>query len=219
MTGISAEYYRVKDSCREGLLAYLQKAVSLLPLPENPLILDIGCGTGVPTLWLAGNCGGKIIAVDIDRSAIEWLDKKIIERKLESRITTLNMSFFDMEQGAGSFDIVLAEGLLNITGFRQGFVRVISMIREGGFFVIHDEYKDHEKKCDFIKRNNCELRGTVYLDENVWWNQYYRQLDMYINSISSKHKRDLFSTESQEIELYRKDPSPFRSIYYVVKRL
>ncbi len=73
--------------------------------------------------------------------------------------------------------------------------------------------------CDFIIRNNCELTGTVYLDENAWGNHYYRQLDEYINSISSKHKRDLFRTDSQELELYRKDPSPFRSKYYVVKGL
>jgi methylase of polypeptide subunit release factors len=70
------EYYQIKDNCRKGLLKYMAKAVSLLPKINNPEILDIGCGTGVPTIWLAENYGGIVTAIDTDNSALEWLRKK-----------------------------------------------------------------------------------------------------------------------------------------------
>jgi cyclopropane fatty-acyl-phospholipid synthase-like methyltransferase len=213
-----AEYYQVKDNCRKGLLKYMEEAFSLLPKARNPQILDIGCGTGVPTLWLAENYGGKITAIDTDAGALEWLDSKIIARKLEDQITTVNISFFDLKSAPCFFDIILAEGFLNIVGFGRGFVKVTGLLKEGGYFVIHDEYKDHEKKCEFIRENNCDLAGTVFLDEHAWWNEYYRQLETEIDSRGDKQIKDLFQAELKEIESYKSDPSPFRSIYYIVKK-
>jgi cyclopropane fatty-acyl-phospholipid synthase-like methyltransferase len=51
------EYYKIKDKSRKGLLKYMVKAFSLIPLSHSPKILDIGCGTGVPTIWVAENYG------------------------------------------------------------------------------------------------------------------------------------------------------------------
>lgn len=211
-------YYQTKDNCRSGLLKYLAEAVAMLPKINNPKILDIGCGTGVPTIWVAENYGGTITAIDTDQAALEWLQAKIIDRKLEDQITTINISFFDLATEASRFDIVIAEGFLNVIGFEKGFMEVIRMIKRGGYFVIHDEYKDHEMKCDFIRKNHCELAGTVFLDENVWWNDYYSQLEAVINSGEIKQSNELFRSDLKEIEYYNIDPTPFRSIYYIVNR-
>ncbi|MBE0676673.1 MAG: methyltransferase domain-containing protein [Bacteroidales bacterium] len=213
------EYYQIKDQCRAGLLKYMAEAVSLLPKINNPKILDIGCGTGVPTIWLAENYGGKITAIDTDVASLEWLQVKIIDRKLVNKITAINISFFDLKAEPCYFDIILAEGFLNIVGFEPGFMKVLGLVKKEGYFLIHDEYKDHEMKCDFISNNHCEMVGTVFLDESVWWNEYYRQLEAEIASPGTNQMLDLFRTESKELELYRKDPSPFRSIYYVVRKL
>ena len=73
-------YFIIKDNCRKGLLKYLSKAILLLPTIEDPLLLDVGCGSGVPTLFLAENFDGKIIAVDPDTESINRLEKKIEEK-------------------------------------------------------------------------------------------------------------------------------------------
>ena len=212
------EYYQIKDNCRTGLLKYLAEAVSLLPKVNNPRILDIGCGTGVPTIWLSENYDGTITAIDTDGNALEYLHAKIIDKKLENQITTCKISFFDLKTEPHSFDIILAEGFLNIIGFKEGLFGVMALLKEGGYFVIHDEYKDHEMKCDFIRGNDCDLAGTLFLDESVWWNDYYKQLEEGIESLDVIQKKDLFKAELNEIEFYKKDPSSFRSIYYVVRR-
>ena len=212
------EYHQIKDNCRTGLLKYLAEAVSLLPKVNNPRILDIGCGTGVPTIWLSENFGGIITAIDTDGNALEYLHAKIIDKKLENQITTCNISFFDLKTEPHSFDIILAEGFLNIIGFKEGLFGMMALLKERGYFVIHDEYKDHEKKCDFIRKNHCDIVGTVFLDESIWWNDYYKQLEEGFGSLDVIQRKDLFKAELNEIELYKKDPSPFRSIYYVVRR-
>jgi len=212
------EYYQIKDKCRERLLKYLAEAVSLLPKINNPKVLDIGCGTGVPTLWLVENYGGIITAIDTDKNALEWLKIKLAEKRLENLVNPVNISFFDLRTESDYFDIILAEGFLNITGFKNGFVKVIRTIKKGGYFLIHDEYKDHEMKCNFILENGCDLVGTLFLDESVWWNDYYRQLEAEINSMGSEQIKDSFKSELIEIDFYRKDPSQFKSIYYIIRK-
>ena len=44
-------YFEIKDNCRTGLLKYLERATATIPKIENPKLLDVGCGSGVPTLF------------------------------------------------------------------------------------------------------------------------------------------------------------------------
>jgi cyclopropane fatty-acyl-phospholipid synthase-like methyltransferase len=213
------EYFRIKDKCRQGLLDYLEKAFSLIPRLDNPKILDIGCGTGVPTFWVAENYGGIITAIDTDKNALKWLEKKISGQNLTHQITTLNVSFFNLKSDFDYFDIILAEGFLNVVGFEKGFLRAIELLRKDGYFIIHDEFRDHESKCDFINTNRCRLIDSLFLNENTWWNNYYKQLETGINAIKIKQARVLFKTELKEIERYKLDPTPFKSAYYIVKKL
>jgi len=213
------EYYTIKDTCRKGLLKYLAKAFSLIPKTEKPKILDIGCGTGVPTFWLAENYSGIITAIDTDKNALYWLQEKISSSNLENQITTVNISFFDLKSNPGYFDIILAEGFLNIVGFEQGFSKLVRMLKNDGYFIIHDEYKDHEKKCDYIFNNRCRLIDTLLLDEKIWWNNYYMQLEIKITSIENNQTKELFKSDIKEINSYKMDSTPFKSIYYIVNKL
>jgi methylase of polypeptide subunit release factors len=44
---------KIKDQCRKNLSRFTERALSSIPELDNPIILDIGCGTGVPTILLA----------------------------------------------------------------------------------------------------------------------------------------------------------------------
>jgi len=212
-------YYKIKDDCRAGLIRHLQNACLKIPKNQNADILDIGCGTGLPTLWFADNFPGTITAIDIDKDALAFLQKKIIERNLQSKIKTINLSFSEFKSEFDSFDIIVAEGFLNVIGFEKGFKGLIKILKKGGYLIIHDEYKNHDKKCDFIRKSNCKIITILYLDEITWWNDYYRQLEAEINKIKDKKLLDMFSSDIKEIENYKAASSLFRSMYYVVSKL
>jgi cyclopropane fatty-acyl-phospholipid synthase-like methyltransferase len=216
---MNEKYFEIKDTCRNGLIRHLEKVFSALPEIDNPKILDIGCGTGVPTLWIAKNYSGTITAIDTDKDSIEYLKKKINDNNLQDKITALKTSFFDFVSDPDRFDIILAEGFLNVVGFEVAFPKVGDNLKRKGYFVIHDEFKDHEKKLEFIHDNNCKLVYTLFLDENVWWNDYYKQLEFAINTMNREQIRNLFDSDLKEIELYKQDSSAFRSIYYLVEKL
>ncbi|MGD9328974.1 MAG: class I SAM-dependent methyltransferase [Cyclobacteriaceae bacterium] len=212
------EYHKIKDGCRIGLIKYLEKAFSAIPEMDNPNILDIGCGTGVPTLWIANKYTGTITAIDIDPLSLDWLQKKINTGNLRKRLTILNISFFNFKAESNSFDIILAEGFLNVVGFEKGFKKVIKLLKRNGYLIVHDEFKDHDKKCDFIRQNHCRIVDSVYLDEGVWWNDYYKRLLAEIHNKENSKIHSFFKSDIKEIECYKADPSAFRSIYYIIEK-
>jgi ubiquinone/menaquinone biosynthesis C-methylase UbiE len=208
----------ITDTCRKGLIKYLLKALSIIPHLEKPLILDIGCGTGVPTITLADIYAGTIYAVDSNKKSISYLNEKINHLNLSNKIITIHSSVFDLKFTDLKFDIILSEGLLNIIGFENGLQIVSRHIKEDGYFIIHDEAENNNDKLKIIKRNKYKLLDSFELNEDVWWDDYYDELERKITSFSDKKIRDLFKRELDEIEMYNKEPDKFRSMYYILKK-
>ena len=98
------------DQFRERLSKYTRRAFRMLPKMERPKILDVGCGSGVPTLVLAKLSGGEVIGLDIDESRLDELNKKIKKEGFSKRVITRKCSMFNMDFPDESFDIIWAEG-------------------------------------------------------------------------------------------------------------
>lgn len=70
-----------------GCRACAAKALShCRELPPIPSILDLGCGTGYQTFYLAQITGGNIVAVDNHEPFVNRLSTAVRERGLENRI-------------------------------------------------------------------------------------------------------------------------------------
>lgn len=212
-------YFEIKDRCRKGLLKYLEKAVSIIPKIEHLEILDMGCGTGVPTLFLLEKFNGNITAIDFDAKSLNRLEEKVKELNLCKSVSILNSSFFEMNVENNSFDLIIAEGFLNVVGFEKGFLKMLKLLKRNGFFIIHDEFKNQHSKTECIERNNCRIVDSFRLNEQVWWDDYYQCLEKEIKSNRDKAVSKLFESDLQEINLFKKDPSRFNSIYLIIRKL
>lgn len=215
---MTTEYFQMKDKCREGLTRHLETILSRIPNRSPLRMLDAGCGTGVPTLLLAARFEGPLTALDMDNRALAHFSEKIRETDCSQRIQILNTSLFDYVALPDSYDLILAEGLLNVVGFEKGFDRLSNWLCPDGWFVIHDEYKDHEAKLDYFRKKGYVLADSAYLDENTWWNDYYSELQKQIRGITDAALAAQFRSDILELDYFKTDPAPFRSIYYVVHK-
>ncbi|MFK7778615.1 MAG: class I SAM-dependent methyltransferase [Gimesia sp.] len=85
-------------------------------LPDNPAILDIGCGPGMQTLALAKACQGNLTAVDICEEYLEFLRQRVTDSKLKDQVKFINADMNDLCFVDASFDLIWSEGAIYIMG-------------------------------------------------------------------------------------------------------
>lgn len=139
---------------------------------KKPFILDLGCGTGTQTLAFA-LMGAKVLALDMDDSALDILRKRIVfyERKanrtLDIRVQKANVFNFDFES------IGPVDGMYSLFAFNmmQPSTKLISMLVR----CLSDECRivilDGNRTCWvprlFAWRRRCVLSPVELRDEFV----------------------------------------------------
>lgn len=195
----------------------------MIPRLDSPFILDIGCGTGVPTMELARLSDGEITALDIDQQSLDALNKKIAESGIQDRVKAIKCSIFDMQFPDESFDIIWAEGSINVIGFERGLKEWKRFIKTNGFLVIHDEQGDIEQKLKRISLYGYELLGYFLLDKDKWLAEYFFPLQELISDFREKYANDAevlkeIQDAEQEIDIFKKDTERNSSACFVLKK-
>jgi ubiquinone/menaquinone biosynthesis C-methylase UbiE len=212
-----------RDTVRARLLKYTRRAFRMLPELDKPRILDIGCGSGVPTMELARLGQGEVIGIDIDQSALDELTRKIREARFSYRVQAVNCSMFDMAFPDESFDIVWSEGSIFVIGFKKGLKEWKRFVKPGGFMVIHDEKGDVAEKLQQISKCGYKLLGYFVLSEDTWCTEYFAPLEKLIAESQESYGDDPHAFEeltkaSTELEMFRRNPERSSSVYFVIQK-
>ena len=212
-----------KDVFRENLIKYTRKAFQMLPPMENQRILDVGCGTGVPTMELARLSQGEIIGLDIDQPSLNKLDNKIKQAALTSRIKTIKCSMFEMDFPDENFDLIWAEGVLSRISFEKSLKDWQRFLKPKGFLVMHDAIRFIEKDLEKISICGFALFGNFKLPEDAFWIEYYKPLQKRIDELRIKYANDadalsVLDNEQREIDSFKKNPGLDSSGFYLLQK-
>lgn len=193
-----------RDELRSNLIRFTERAFEFLPPMEEPRILDIGCGSGIPTLRLAELSGGHVVGLDSDRDALEVLQARAKASGMGERIEARHGSLEDIRFQDGSFDLIWCEGAVHELGFRESIRRWRRLLGPGGCMALHDEAGDVAEKLRNVEEEGFILLGSFEVSEQIWWDEYFALADGEL---------DL----SEEIELFRIQPERFRSAFFVLQ--
>lgn len=240
-----APFQAVKDRVRERLNKFTRKAFQMLPKLEEPQILDVGCGSGVPTMELAKLTNGQIIALDISQPLLDRLARKIEKSGLSKRIKIVRCSMFDMDFPDESFDIIWAEGSTFIIGFERALREWRRFLKPKRFLVAHEmtwsrpdppqevynywrglaasgirtltQYLEQIPACGY------DVVGYFTLPEDAWWIEYYGPLENRIQELRLKYINDskaleVIDKEQEEIDLSKKYHQWYGSAFFITQR-
>ena len=210
-----------KDRLRERFNKYTRKAFQMLPELGNPKILDIGCGTGVPTMELARLSNGQVLGLDIDQPLLDELMRKIEAAGISDRVKTVNCSLFEMDFPDESFDLIWAEGSIAVISFERGLKAWRRLLKPRGFLVVHDGIENMTKKLKQIPSCGYALLGQFTVTEETWWREYCEPLGQRIPELRIKYSDDpealaVLDKEQQEVEMFKRDPTG--SVFFVMRK-
>jgi len=223
MSDMKKDYQAFHDGLRQHFIPYTRKAFQALPTLDRPRILDIGCGTGLPTLHLAELSQGDIVGIDIDEPSLDELRTRVEEAGLSGRVSAVKCSLFDMDFPNESFDIIWAEGSIAAIGFERGLREWRRFLKPQGFLAVHDETGNITEKLAKIADCGYDLVDYFSVSEKVWWNEYYAPLEKRISEIratcgDAPEARALLDSDEQFLEVFKKNPERYSSVFFIMKK-
>jgi len=212
------------DHFRKVFNKYTIKAFRKLPKLKNPRILDIGCGSGVPTMELAKLSDGEIIGIDIDQELLDIFSKKIEQEGLTNRVKAIKCSLLDIKFPDNSFDIIWAEGSITTLGVEKSLEGWNRLLKPSGFLVVHDEIKHFFEKRYKVSSCGYKLIEHFSLPEEAWWEEYYSPLEFRIKELYKKYSNDLIALDALkrhqiEIDIVKVSPKSFQSVFCIMQKL
>jgi ubiquinone/menaquinone biosynthesis C-methylase UbiE len=227
-----------------GCFEATQKAFFLLDnLPDNPKILDIGCGPGMQTLDLSRLTEGKIIAIDNHQCYLDRLKRKVIDSGLGERITVMYGDMFNLEFPEHTFDLIWAEGSIYIIGWERGLREWKRFLKPRGFLAateitwikphppleIKNYWQENYPAMQELENNVKILEKTGYkpinhfvIPSSAWWADYYHPLENRLAMLSEKYKDNqkslqVLAVEQEEIDFYRKYADYYGYVFYLAQ--
>ncbi len=219
------EIYGTLPRAGPGDDASTRKAYRMMKdVPENPKILDIGCGPGMQTLELARLSKGKILALDNYQPFLDKVNSDARELGLSQHIKTLNQDMKAMDFKPESFDVIWTEGALYLMGFENGLKVCRPMLKENGYIGVTElvwfkdrpspaarewakEYEAMKNVADnlwLFKNTGYEVIGRFTLPVSSWFENYYDPMQERINELRKKYTDNAAATEvidSAQIEI------------------
>lgn len=219
--GLRAEIDR--DSSRRRLLKYTRRAFMMLPRMDRPSILDVGCGSGVPTIELARLGGGRVVGVDTDQASLDELEEKIRAEGLSGRVEARRGSMLGLGFPDDSFDIIWVEGAVRAIGLEGGLREWRRLLRRGGFLVVHEEVRQVSGDLGKIPALGYRLVGSFMLPVDAHWVEYYEPLEGRVKALYEKHGGNPealgeLDRVRDEIEMVRGKPEEFQTAFYIIQK-
>lgn len=237
------EIYTGLDRYGPGDNESTKRAFNLCGLPENPEILDIGCGSGASALCLAELKKCRITAADNYEKFLDELRVKVRQKGLSESIAVINRDMASPDLPKESFDAVWCEGAVYNIGFENGIKVFGRFLKKGGYMAVTEiawiknrqpeELKQFWAKeylamttmldnAETVKRTGMELKGMFELGKKAWEN-YYNPLEARVKEFIKEKAGNEKALKAaalvqEEIDIYRKYGSYYDYIFYVMKK-
>lgn len=211
--------------------------------PAGARILDVGCGPGMQTIELARLSKGRIMALDNHQPFLDKLEEDARALGLSPYIETLNQDMNTMNFKTESFDIIWAEGALNLMGFENGLRACRPMLRRTGHLAVTElvwlndlpsaEAREWAKEYPSIQNvpdnlelfKNCgyEVIGHFTLPVSSWFVNYYDPMQERLHELKKKYQglaaaMEVINSAQAEITGFRKCSGDVGYEFFVARR-
>ena len=133
---------------------YIKTTRAFLAQHPGASVLDIGCGRGRHSLYLA-EMGFRVTATDLSPEGIVQLNERARQKNLERNITTLVSDMLDLSFDQGQFDCVLAFNSIyhtDYSGLKSTIAKITEFLRDSGGLYITFNSKSSQSYRDPVNK-------------------------------------------------------------------
>jgi demethylmenaquinone methyltransferase/2-methoxy-6-polyprenyl-1,4-benzoquinol methylase len=143
-----------------------KKAIRMLSVHKPLSVLDIATGTGDFAIEALKLNPTKIVGVDISEGMLEKGREKLIQRKLDSKITLMKADSEKLPFSDNSFDAVtVGFGVRNFENLEKGLSDIYRVLNKNGTFVVLEFSKPtgfpFKQVYNFYFKYACPFLGKI----------------------------------------------------------
>jgi len=210
------------EKLRASFLVYTRQAYALIPAFAQPHILDIGCGSGLPTIELAYLSDGEVVGIDRDVAAVAKLQQRLKEIGLDHRVKAVNSSLYDTGFANGSFDVLWAEGVLHLLDPAKSLNSCHRLLRSRGFLIMHETIAWFGKISERLPAFGFKVSGRLLLPKRSWWTNYYALLETSIHTLKLRQddrvNLERLAQYEREIAMVKAEPERFDCGFFILQK-
>jgi SAM-dependent methyltransferase len=214
------------EDCMGGGGLYLAtRMVRTMHLQAGDIVLDLGCGRGAASIFMARHWGVKVVAVDLWTSAT-FLNGKFVERGYRHRIVPLHMDVtHELPFADEYFDAIFCMNSFNFYGDSTGFLRrLLRHLKPGGRLCIGSEVLTDEFTAEQLAdppyvyafrmpppNDHADVFDQDFLPQHSprWWQSLFERSGLLeVETCSEPEDADVLYEEMVRYE-YEHDLDPF----------
>jgi SAM-dependent methyltransferase len=113
--------------------------LSLCHIEEAQEVLNVGCGIGVGSAYVARMYDCRVAGVDISEKMIAWSRRRAREEQVEDKVELQVASVLDLPFDANRFDVVFCESVIAfVADKRRAIQECVRVAKPGGFVGLNE---------------------------------------------------------------------------------
>jgi len=232
----------VLSAVEQTRLRHVRRALRLVPTSGLRLVLDVGCGSGEPTLILgeeilAQERDAQVVGMDIAPQGPAKL-RDAARRLGAARVHALVASATAPPFADGSVDLIWAEGSLRFAGYEPSLAALTPLLRHDGWLVFHeavwlaepDGVAGHEllrgaryleEYRALARSHGLDLVSCMPLPHEVWWHDWYGPVEAFCRDSAFSNTPAVAAWAQgllDEVAAYARAKGVYASAYMVTQK-
>lgn len=135
------------------LLCHIEDAVE---------VLNVGCGIGVGSTYVAKKYSRHVVGVDISEKMIQWSRQRAREEKVEDKVDFQTADVLDLPFETDHFDLVFAESVLVFVEDKEQAIReCVRVTKPGGYIGLNEGFWNEQPPPELVAQAQDAIGPNV----------------------------------------------------------
>jgi SAM-dependent methyltransferase len=136
--------------------------LSLCHIKDAQEVLNVGCGIGVGSAYVARTYGCRVMGVDISEKMIAWSRLRTREERVEDKVEFQVASVLDLPFDADQFDVVFCESVIAfVADKRRAIQECVRVAKPGGYVGLNESFWIEEPSPEIVTRARALVGADV----------------------------------------------------------
>lgn len=153
-----------------GGYAATDELLALCHVEQAHEVLNMGCGIGVGSVYIAKRYGCHVVGIDLSEKMIAWSRQRAQEESVAAQVEFRAADVLDLPFAADRFDLVFCESVLNFVADKQRAIgELMRVTRPGGYVGINEMFWLGEAPAALAPQVQAILGGDQALPTAQEW--------------------------------------------------